>query len=51
MQEIQTSLISGGYLLRCELACLYGKETQHLFKALAQQFVVRGRPPKKRRRK
>lgn len=32
------------------LTCLYGKETQHLFKALHQQFTVRGRPPKRRKK-
>jgi len=31
------------------LQLLYGKETQHIFKALAQMFRIRGKQPKRRK--
>lgn len=37
-----------GREVQAKVVLLYGKETQHFFKALAQAFTVRGRPPKKK---
>jgi len=33
-----------------DILLLYGKETQHIFKALHQGFRVRGKPPKRRKK-
>lgn len=38
------------YVLDLKLVLLYGKQTQHIFKALLQQFTVRG-PQKRKKRK
>ncbi len=38
------------YVLNLKLVLLYGKQTQHIFKALSQQFTVRG-PQKRKKRK
>lgn len=51
MLEVRTPRwVDEASVVDLDLLCVYGKETQHLFKALLQAFTVRG-PQKKRKNK